>query len=67
MYTSELAFISDVEMYESVSHITIDVKNNVSYSTTTAAVPSTVTGLQETTGTGTSDEEEYEEIVSMAH
>ena len=67
MYTSELAFTSDVEMSESVSHITIEMKNNVSYSTTTAAVPSTVTGLQQTTGTGASDDLEYEDIVSTAH
>ena len=64
---NELASISDVEIYESVSHVTIDVKNNVSYSTTASAIPSTVTGLPLTTGTGDSDAEEYDDIVSTAH
>ena len=50
-----------------MSHITADVKYSVSYSTTTLALPSTATGLQQTTGTGGNGDVDYDDIVSNAH
>ena len=49
-------------MDESVFRDPIDVKYNASYATTLATVSSTVTDLQQTTGTGASNDVQYDAI-----